>query len=98
MKKNFRMKKLFILSISALLAVTMITGCASKPKATTESKKRVIYLSENGKHYLHNSRLKFEIINIDEGYYINDCNEIYFKLNIDYYLKMCMIKFEFSYY
>ena len=42
------MKKLSVLSIMALLAVTMITGCASKPKATTESKKRVIYVSENG--------------------------------------------------
>ena len=40
------MKKLFILSASALLAVSIFTGCASKPK--TESKKRVSYLSEDG--------------------------------------------------
>ena len=44
------MKKLAILSISALLAALMVTGCASKPKATasTESKKRVIYVSRDG--------------------------------------------------
>ena len=48
------MKKLLILSASALLAVVMITGCASKPKsnsknsAKTESKKRVVYVSRDG--------------------------------------------------
>ena len=46
------MKKLLILSISALFAATMVTGCASKPKtsatAGTESKKRTIYISTNG--------------------------------------------------
>lgn len=44
------MKKLLILSISALLAAFMVSGCASKPKAkaSTESKKRVIYVSKDG--------------------------------------------------
>ena len=45
------MRKLTVLSISALLAATMFTGCASKPKsadAKSESKKRVIYVSDNG--------------------------------------------------
>ncbi len=47
------MKRLTILSISALFAALFITGCASKPKAAaadskSESKKRVIYVSENG--------------------------------------------------
>ena len=47
------MKKLTVLSITALITVSVFTGCASKPKsasagAKTESKKRVIYVSENG--------------------------------------------------
>lgn len=50
------MKKLLIISISALLAATMITGCASKPKSSAktvteskkESKKRVIFVTADG--------------------------------------------------
>lgn len=42
------MKKLLVLSISALLAALMVTGCASKPKATTESKKHVSHLTKDG--------------------------------------------------
>ena len=48
------MKKLLILSVSVLLAAAMVTGCASKPKASskgntkTESKKRTIYLTNDG--------------------------------------------------
>ena len=48
------MKKLLILSVSALLAALMVTGCASKPKTSskgnskTESKKRVVYVSRDG--------------------------------------------------
>ena len=47
------MKKLTVLSISALIAATMFTGCASKPKsaaadAKSESKKRVVYVSDSG--------------------------------------------------
>ena len=45
------MKKLSILSITALLAVAMFTGCASKPKSASakkESKKRIIYVTDNG--------------------------------------------------
>ena len=49
------MKKLLVLSISALLAATFITGCASKPKASAstaesnpESKKRVTSVTANG--------------------------------------------------
>ena len=46
------MKKLTILSISALLAAMIFTGCASKPKKSastkSESKKRVIFVSKNG--------------------------------------------------
>ena len=58
------MKKLSLLSIAALITVSMFTGCASKPKsakagAKTESKKRVIYVSENGF-----SKNLFEIVTI----------------------------------
>ena len=46
------MKKLLIISIAALLAATMITGCASKPKSSAnagkESKKRLIYVTADG--------------------------------------------------
>lgn len=50
------MKKLLIISISALLAATMITGCASKPKSSAkteteskkESKKRIIFVTADG--------------------------------------------------
>lgn len=52
------MKKLLVISISALLAATMITGCASKPKASAtdttaseskkESKKRLTYVTADG--------------------------------------------------
>ncbi len=42
------MKKLLILSSMALFAALVVTGCASKPKASTESKKRVIYVSKDG--------------------------------------------------
>lgn len=44
------MKKLTVLSITALLAVTVLAGCASKPKAgaKSESKKRVFYASQDG--------------------------------------------------
>ena len=47
------MKKLTVLSISALIAAAMFTGCASKPKsaaadAKSESKKRVVYVSDSG--------------------------------------------------
>ena len=47
------MKKLTVLSVAALLAAAFLTGCASKPKsasagAKTESKKRVIFVSDNG--------------------------------------------------
>ncbi len=46
------MKKLIIISIAALLASTMITGCASKPKSSAnagkESKKRIIYVTTDG--------------------------------------------------
>ncbi len=46
------MKKLIIISIAALLASTMITGCASKPKSSAnagkESKKRIIYVTTEG--------------------------------------------------
>lgn len=50
------MKKLLIISISALLAATTITGCASKPKSSAktvteskkESKKRVIFVTADG--------------------------------------------------
>ena len=58
------MKKILVISISALLAVSLFTGCASKPKsasagAKTESKKRVSYLSEGGF-----SRNLFEIVTV----------------------------------
>lgn len=54
------MKKFSVLSIMALLTVLVFTGCASKPKsASAESKKRVIYVSENGF-----SRNLFEIVTI----------------------------------
>ena len=44
------MKKLAVLSITALLAVTVLEGCASKPKAgaKSESKKRVYFASQDG--------------------------------------------------
>ena len=47
------MKKLTVLSVAALLSVSIFTGCASKPKsasagANSESKKRVIFVSNNG--------------------------------------------------
>ena len=47
------MKKLTVISIAALLAASIFTGCASKPKSAsagkeTESKKRVIFISDNG--------------------------------------------------
>lgn len=48
------MKKLLVLSISALLAATFITGCASKPKASApaeanpESKKRMSSVTADG--------------------------------------------------
>ena len=43
------MKKLTVLSITALLVAASFTACASKPKASkTESQNRVIYRSENG--------------------------------------------------
>ena len=50
------MKKFLIISISALLAATMMTGCASKPKSSakaeseskTESKKRLPYVTVDG--------------------------------------------------
>ena len=50
------MKKLLILSISALMAAAIFTACASKPKASTadaatsktESKKRIIYVEADG--------------------------------------------------
>ena len=47
------MRKLTVLSVAALLSVSFFTGCASKPKSAsagtkTESKKRVIFVSDNG--------------------------------------------------
>ena len=44
------MKKLAVLSITALLAVTVLAGCDSKPKAgaKSESKKRVYFASQDG--------------------------------------------------
>ncbi len=43
------MKKIFILSLSALLAALMVTGCASKQKADAPTqKKNVIYVSREG--------------------------------------------------
>ena len=60
------MKKLLILSISVLMAAIMITGCASKPKSSvnskTESKKRMVYLPEPGF-----SRNLIEIVTVPTG-------------------------------